>query len=480
MSEYEVVLQRQWDMLQMLATSEKGLTLNEMALKFAVSEKTIKRDLQSIESVFGKLNSRCEAHGRKRYWYANQFFAFSFILNREELMALYICLKYMEFVHGSALGSSFESAFEKIKQSLRQENVDIAERIAPFCYQFEPTRRLNNQQMAKTVDAIANAIDRTKVLKITYRSLQSRVAKTYEMCPYNFVYWRSGVYVVGYAPHDRKIKIWKLDRLVSAEILENMTFKRPRDFNVDEYLENVVTPYVGHDPVVTATCRFTGYAARIVQEERWHNVQELREEESGAVIMKIKTEMSTSFVRTILGFGLQAEILDPPQLRTMLFDEIRRLGQSYSRSAEDPIEYYRRIDAIAGPEEEPIKEVAEDEDVPERAPAGESELEYLVEIDDILNPKPIIKRKRGRPRKYPIDLTPKPKRRRGRPLGVRNKPKPPVVEAAAAAPAPVKPAPAKQAPVKPKAENPPEEQGTKKRRRPLTGKELLALRRGTK
>ncbi|MBQ3822508.1 MAG: hypothetical protein II807_05610, partial [Thermoguttaceae bacterium] len=136
--------------------------------------------------------------------------------------------------------------------------------------------------------------------------------------------------------------------------------------------------------------------------------------------------------------------------------------------------------AIAGPEEEPIKEVAEDEDVPELAPAGESELEYLVEIDDILNPKPIIKRKRGRPRKYPIDLTPKPKRRRGRPLGVRNKPKPPVVEAAAAAPAPVKPAPAKQAPVKPKAENPPEEQGTKKRRRPLTGKELLALRRGTK
>ena len=129
MSEYEVVLQRQWDMLQMLATSEKGLTLNEMALKFAVSEKTIKRDLQSIESVFGKLNSRCEAHGRKRYWYANQFFAFSFILNREELMALYICLKYMEFVHGSALGSSFESAYEKIKQSLRQENVDIGKML---------------------------------------------------------------------------------------------------------------------------------------------------------------------------------------------------------------------------------------------------------------------------------------------------------------------------------------------------------------
>ena len=217
MAEIDVVLQRQWDMLKALARTESGHTLFELSKQFGVSEKTIKRDVKSIEAVFGKLKTRNEAHGRKRYLYDRNPFTFGLALDRNELLAIYIGQTLMTPLKGTFLWEGIQSGREKIKQILREDAVKYAERVAPFFYRMDPTERKIDRRRGRMIDEAFKSMEDSRALQISYRSLRSKRVKVYEIHPYNFVYWRNSVYLVGFCCRDKKIKIWGLIRYVFAE-----------------------------------------------------------------------------------------------------------------------------------------------------------------------------------------------------------------------------------------------------------------------
>jgi len=412
MSEIEVVLERQWRMLQDLSNTRQGLSLQDLAKRHRVSEKTIKRDIKSIELVFGKLTASREQHGRKRYLFDRQCFSFTSALDRDELLALYIGQTLMEPLKGTPFWENITSGREKIAKTLRSETVAYAERIAPFFYRFEPTERNFDERKRQMFKTILNALDESNVLRFRYRSLTSNRAKTYDVCPYSFVYWQTSVYLVGYCCLDKKIKIWKVDRLIDAQMVENKKFRRPEDFNVDEYLANVVAPYVGNAPVVLATLRFTGYAARLIQEERPRNVVSSRELTDGSVVMELETEGGDAFIRWLLGYGSNAEIISPPRLRSAFLNELASIHENYLKSEPDPIWYINRIGVeryqtsqSRSYAELRIEEAREGEADPDAS----SEDAYEIEIYDPTDPgfgKP-PKRSPGRPKRdYYANLPP--------------------------------------------------------------------------
>ncbi len=412
MSEIEVVLERQWRMLQDLSNTRQGLSLQDLAKRHRVSEKTIKRDIKSIELVFGKLTSSREEHGRKRYVFDRQCFSFTSALERDELLALYIGQTLMEPLQGTPFWDSIVSGREKIAKTLRTDAVAYAERVAPFFYRFEPTERNFDERRRQLFKTILTALDESNVLRFRYRSLTSNRAKTYDVCPYSFVYWQTSVYLVGYCCLDKKIKIWKVDRLVDAKTVQNRKFKRPVDFNVDDYLANVVSPYVGAAPVVLATLRFTGYAARLIQEERPRNVVSSRELTDGSVVLELETEGGDAFIRWLLGYGANAEVISPPKLRDSFLNELAKIRKNYLTSAPDPVKYVNRIgvDHYQTSQSRSYAELRmEEAREGEADPDASSEEVYEVEIYDPTDPnfgKP-PKKSLGRPRReYYVNLPP--------------------------------------------------------------------------
>lgn len=340
---WKIVLKRQWDMLQTLTTSPAGMTLEELAAKFDVSEKTIKRDLKSLEYAFGQMKSKNEAHGRKRYYYDSNPFSFSLSLDRDELLAIYVGQTLMSPLRGTYFWDNLQTSREKIKSILREETVAYAERVAPFFHRFEPMEMHYSDQMRKLIDqALISMVD-SCALRIKYRSIKARRTKTYEIFPYNFVYWNSAIYLIGFCCRDRKVKIWKVDRLFDAQSIPKKKFSRV-NFDVNKFLENATSPYVGETPIKRVTIRFTGYAARIVEEEKLRSIKRMTHEPSGAVTVEMDTETGKSFTRWILGFGRHAEILAPSQLREEFYEELESVRKLYRRDVEDPVDYYNRYE----------------------------------------------------------------------------------------------------------------------------------------
>ena len=112
---WKIVLKRQWDIMHLLAMTRPGFTLEELATKFGVSEKTIKRDLKTLEYVFGTLKSRNEAHGRKRYCFDKTPFTFGLTLDRDELLAIYVGQELMTPLRGTYFWEGLQKSREKIK-----------------------------------------------------------------------------------------------------------------------------------------------------------------------------------------------------------------------------------------------------------------------------------------------------------------------------------------------------------------------------
>ena len=458
MSEFEVVLERQWKLLSVLTTSQEGMTLQELSRLFGVSEKTIKRDLMTLKKVFGPWKSRNEAHGRKRYRYDSQNLTFDEFLDYNELFVIYLGLKMTDALTGTNLGAKAASARQKIETTIREERIKFADCIAPLCRhwgKFTP-------KICEVVDAVCLAMEKRLLLRVSYRSIRSEADKTYEICPYRFFYRDKSVYLVGLCCYDRKIKFWKLERMSSAEVLEKQRFKIPENFDPDSYVMN------GVESVGTPTIRFTGFAARTVPEEHAGRILDIKREKCGAIIVKMDFEKFPTFYNffnLIMYYGANAEILDPPELRTKFIERAEEMRALYYASGRNPIDYYSRLDAGSPEPEEYLEVESDEEEAPEEL---EKETVYPLEIEDLSLLG--IKRGRGRPRKYP-KIEGLPKRRRGRPR------KHETIEyllqqqqaAVAGGAVPAAPAPSE-----------PEQETAQRRSKPTTGAELAVKSKGKK
>ena len=325
----DTIFIRQWNILRLLAIDSRGWTLSELANKFKISTKTAKRDILLLEKVFGELHSTNERHGRKRYYVNRMILSFNLSLDKNELLALYIGQKLMTPFKGTCFWKGIQSGGEKIKKALSHQTVNYAERVAPCFHQFEYAEN-HYSGKGDLINTLLEAMEHFLTVKITYRSLASDKSKTYEIHPYNFLYYGGALYIVGFSCKDQDIRFWKTDRL--EKIQETTTkFVPPVDFDIDKYMANAIVPFVSQQGTIKAIIRFKGSMARFIQEQKLKTVKKIIKEKSGAVKVIMEVEKGIPFIRWILSFGKNAEILEPIDLQNALVDELNEISAQYKQ-----------------------------------------------------------------------------------------------------------------------------------------------------
>ncbi len=122
--------------------------------------------------------------------------------------------------------------------------------------------------------------------------------------------------------------------LTSAEscALESLDdpFQVPRGFSIERYLRNAwhMIPEKGHDRDVVV--RFTKLVAQNVAEVNWHKTQRLAFHDDGSADFHATVSGLNEISWWILGYGDQAEVLEPPELRRMVAARARRMVETYN------------------------------------------------------------------------------------------------------------------------------------------------------
>lgn len=324
----QAALLRQWLLLKTLSARRYGVTLKELAAEMQVSEKTIRRDLETFMVAGFPLTETLGEFGRKK-WHLDgdkvqPGIAFAF----DEALALYLGRHLLEPLAGTPFWEGAQRAFKKVRASLSETALKHVEKFTDMFRQTSFGRH-DYSKKAEVIDRLMIGIEDRRAVFITYQSLRATEPVTYDIYPYGLAYHRGSLYLVGRNPQREQVCHWKVDRVEKAEI-DEFRFQRPADFDLQQHLAGSFGIYHGDgDASVCVRVRFSPAVARYVEESQWHASQKLTKQRDGSLLAEFCLDETEEVKRWIMSFGQQAEVLEPGQLRQEILAELQSLLVAY-------------------------------------------------------------------------------------------------------------------------------------------------------
>jgi predicted DNA-binding transcriptional regulator YafY len=338
---------RQWSLLRDLEASRR-LTIDEMAARTGVTTRTIRRDLEALQSAGFPLYD--ESHEGKKYWTLEQR-AFRRLddtaFTLAELSALYFSRTLVECLAATPFQRDVQSAFDRLAGALtpgmRQflDRLPLAirakpepgARVAPSGPASEPA---DPKEAAARSGRVAQLLDATlhhRRVVMRYHSFSSNREKAYTVEPYRLVFAQGGLYLVAFVPEYRELRTFSIDRIVSLSVTEERFEPTAIDDDADEAFAHSLGVHQGTPPE-RVELAFDARIARYVKERIWHASQEIRDEPGGGIVMTLRVSNDWPLRSWILGFGELARVIAPAQLADEIRGELGRAQSLYAQRQE--------------------------------------------------------------------------------------------------------------------------------------------------
>ncbi len=320
---------RQWILLRILSARHYGATVKELAKELTVSEKTIRRDLETFQTAGFPLEETIEDFGRKKWKLQTGANPPGMSLLWDEAAALYLGQRFLEPLAGTPFWEAAQRAFKKIRATLGNGAIKYMENFAALFYKTM-VGVSDYSKKAEIVDQLMLGIEDHRAVFIAYQSLQATEPVTYDVYPYSLAYHRGSLYLIGQKTENDEINHWKVERISEAEVT-NFRFQPPEDFDLAQHLSSSFGIFHG-DGDVHVKIRFSPIVAGYVEESNWHAGQRLTKEKGGGIIAEFDLDSTEEIKRWILSFGQHAEVLEPVELQKSITKDIQYLISAYSGS----------------------------------------------------------------------------------------------------------------------------------------------------
>ena len=177
-------------------------------------------------------------------------------------------------------------------------------------------------------EQLLDALAGRRAVRIRYESFTEGEQIRTKLSPYRLLFSRRSWYVIGRSSLHRATRTFNLGRIGELEILDE-TYQIPRGFSIDRYLRNAWHLIPESDPDQEVVVRFSPMVARNVAEVGWHKTQRVAFADDGSMEYRVTVSGLNEISWWILGYGDQAEVLQPPKLREMVAQRAERMAQRY-------------------------------------------------------------------------------------------------------------------------------------------------------
>ncbi|MDX1578200.1 MAG: WYL domain-containing protein [Gemmatimonadota bacterium] len=223
--------------------------------------------------------------------------------------------------------SEARSAFRKLSGDL-----DLERFRRPPVLHLDPSR---TEEIEERLHVLAEALNARKRVRFTYHGIHRDEETRRDVAPYGLVFQGSHWYLVGYDALRDDLRVLRVSRMRDLE--PNRTAPRtpdyeiPGDFELDDLLGREAWE-LGSDGEgeIAARVRFA-FPLSLWAERGGHGELE-SEEAGGAAVRRFRIRQVHPFLRWVLTFEGQAEILEPLELR----DGLRAMAREVAERHEAP------------------------------------------------------------------------------------------------------------------------------------------------
>jgi predicted DNA-binding transcriptional regulator YafY len=287
-----------------------------------ICDSTIEKDMFAMKMEHDAPIKFSKRHGG--YYYDDPNFSINDIpLSEDELSSIRFAVNTLQQFREVPFFQQFGNAIDKIVDRVAvgdDQNSEINQFI-----EFESAISVGgNEHLPLFLEALRS---RKKVF-FTYASFINGIEKPRKVSPLFLKEYRNRWYLISFDSAKDDIITYALDRIQDPIIMEDKaTF--PEDFSPNAYFQDTIgiTAYKGKTEKIRI--KANKIAAKYIASQPFHKSQILISEGTEESVFELKILISEEFIRIVLGYGGEIEILEPRNLREIITNRVKQMSSIY-------------------------------------------------------------------------------------------------------------------------------------------------------
>ncbi|MDQ2864714.1 MAG: WYL domain-containing protein [Candidatus Eremiobacteraeota bacterium] len=248
-------------------------------------------------------------------------------LSSGELFGL-VALRSFGASLGGTIGASIDEITEKLLGSSGRGTQAKAEVGAPFAFRLSEVRLDESGERAFSTFAAGERTSRS--VAFLYSDKEGATSER-SVDPYGFIVSSGRIYCVAYDHGRRDKRVFAVDNVARPQLLAR-TFVKPADFDVEAYAAASISGVMHGTETTAVRVRFAPRVAKAAIAARVVTQRNVERNADGSAEIEYSVADVDELVRWVLGWGAQAEILAPPEVRARVAEVLTDIVAKYRKS----------------------------------------------------------------------------------------------------------------------------------------------------
>ena len=248
-------------------------------------------------------------------------------LSSGELFGL-VALRSFSASLGGTIGASIDEITEKLVGTAGRGARARVEAPSPMAFRLSEIRLDEQGERAFSLLSAAERVSRS--VQFTYEDKErNRTARTVD--PYGFIVSSGRVYCVAHDHDRRERRTFAVDNIHEPKVLAK-TFTKPPDFNIEAFASESISGVLHGGPATHVRVRFDARVAKAAIAARVLAGREIDRQSDGSVEISYRVADTDELVRWVLGWGAQAEVLAPDDVRARAVALVDEMAARYAHA----------------------------------------------------------------------------------------------------------------------------------------------------
>ena len=292
--------------------------------QFEISRSTIMRDIEFLKDRY---NAPIEYSKEHKGWYLSDptFMINSMLLTEGELFAVHTIVPLMEQYKNTPLESTFKSIISKMMDLLPSKvEIDSPMNTKDVYFIKDPLPEISE----KIFNSVFKAIRQNKSIEFGYRSISKKEYTKRKFDPYKVLCQKGNWYVIGFCHLHNRFNVYCLSRMKDLIILKNK-FSVKDDFDINHHIDTDFGIWNSDKEPVKIELVFDSSVNTYILERTWHVNQECYQQKDDSVYLSFMSNQIEETFHWLLSFGSHVKVLNPPELKQKLKEEIKLMKKFY-------------------------------------------------------------------------------------------------------------------------------------------------------
>jgi predicted DNA-binding transcriptional regulator YafY len=163
---------------------------------------------------------------------------------------------------------------------------------------------------------------------ITYEHYDQDTLWRHTIDPYQLFFKRRALYLDAYDKGVGDLRVFRVNRIKQVE-LTGISGVMVTDYSFARRFQDTFSTFVG-EGTTTVKVRFSKRIAPYIRESLWHGSQQLTTLPDGGLLYEVSVSYPKEVAWWAMSWGSEAEVLEPPELRAHVAEEVRKLAGLYA------------------------------------------------------------------------------------------------------------------------------------------------------